>query len=114
MRERKMIEVGQKLWFVPYEPHRNPPFEVEVVKVGRRYVTVSRWEGDTNLLKLEKDSLRQAGSAGSKAYVSRGAYDDWVACERAWSMLREAVCWSRPESVTMDRIMGALALLRGE
>jgi hypothetical protein len=108
-----MIEVGQKLWFVPYESNRNPPFEVEVVKVGVKFVTVARFRGDTNGLRLVKDSLQEDNTSGGRAYVSQEAYDNWLSLQRAWGSLREAMYGRMPRDITMERIKEAREILYG-
>lgn len=37
----KKLKVGQKLWFVPSYGRRAKPYEVEVVKVGRKWAYIN-------------------------------------------------------------------------
>lgn len=92
--------VGQKLWWVPPHNHHRPEinggYEVEVTKVGVKYVTVvfafsnSHFPLNHVFCKEggeEKDSYQLKRG---KAYLSREVYESYVAKREAWKDVQKA------------------------
>ena len=106
----RKIEVGQKLWWVPFEGYYGSPREVTVVKIGRKWATLS------NCHRIELDSWIADGgqySSPGSCYESEKVYEEAVKLSADWAKLRGAVDMmrTRPECVTSESIVQIRQLL---
>lgn len=82
-----MIEVGQKLWFVPMEK-RQAPREVEVLSIGRKWATLSGMHSRLDVATMRMEPTGYGYGRDGDVYLSEGDY--LRARERliAWAQLR--------------------------
>jgi hypothetical protein len=104
------LSVGQKLWFVPYEHRRNPPHDVTVTKVGRKWATLD------NGHRIDVETWQADGgdcSSPGKCYPDRAAWENEQDRQAAWNVLRRAVgdTWRPPAGVTVEGVVEAMRLL---
>lgn len=90
------MQVGQKLFYVPHPDHcRQPePYEVEVTKVGRKWVSVKNPTDQWGTFRISLEDMRADGGQ----YISPGtcyfSRELWVrATESAhyWNLFRNEV-----------------------
>ena len=109
-----MLQVGQKLWYVPHRHHRRgEPYEVEVTKVGRKWATVGEgWRQE----RIDLETMQADGkgySSPGTCYLSREHYETEQERLAAWSQLTKALQYSRcPAGVTTEGIKQAMQLLK--
>ena len=60
-----MIEVGQKLWFVPNERRHSDGYEVEVTKIGRKWAELGHAKLRIDLSDLIADGGRYPSPGSS-------------------------------------------------
>lgn len=104
--------VGQKLFYVPYESNRrtqSQPYEVEVIKVGRKWIYVKNPENMWEEFRIDAATMcadgKQFTSPGT-CYYSR---EKWVeATERLhyWTMFRTEVSnrWRPPHQLSLEDV----------
>lgn len=87
--QRNAIEVGQQLWFVPWEArnHHRATFET-VTKIGREWITMSgrnpnRFRKDDPKMRADSRGYSSPGSY----YLSREAHEQEVARNKRWRSL---------------------------
>lgn len=106
-----MLTVGKKLWWVPKEPTRRPCRNVEVLKVGRKWATLS------NGHRIAIDSFIADGgkySSPGRCYESKEQYTSIRRLNMAWEKFTHILYLQRtvPDGVTIDDIEAAKKLLR--
>lgn len=106
-------EVGQKLWWVPfhnkYHPEDNGGYEVEVVKVAIKYVTIRTgppWPSEHRFLK--DTGFENTDWRPGQAFQSSDALEAKRALDAAWEDLNKtmrAVLYGRPPvGLTIEQI----------
>ena len=100
-------EVGQKLWLVHRQISHGETEEVEVVKVGRKWLTLSCG------CRVEVDNLRTEGSDSTTCYLSRNAWEEDMALRESWRKFRLDVEGKTfiPLGVTVQKISDARKIL---
>lgn len=76
----KEIKVGDKLWYVAnnWGRQQGSQYEVEVVKVGNKWITVSRLNFN-NPFRIDSNTLWQDGkgyTSPGRCYLSKKQYDE--------------------------------------
>lgn len=110
--------VGQELWFEPSERRRREQpddkgcYLVRVVKVGRRWVKLSRGGDrmDVNTMEVDGGAYQSPG----RCWPSKKAWQAEEARQDAWRELRDHVArqWRPPEWLPTEDIVRALAIVR--
>lgn len=99
------MKVGDTVVWVPHEK-RNPPVDVTITKIGRKYATLS------NDLRVD---LKTLGSRDwftqGRIYLSRAEYDTALAAKNAWTALNNAMGYAPPPGITAADIKAARKLL---
>ena len=100
---------GQVLYYVPFEPRRNPPFEATVVKVGRKWAELDRGRR----IDLTSGTVEYPGWGGhDRVFESQDAYDRHAEADLLWGQLyRKLYGAVRPSGTDSDRIRKAAELL---
>lgn len=105
-----MIEVGQKLYFVPnnrYGARR----DVVVTKVGRRWAAIGpRMRVDVNTLRVDGRGYMSPG----QCWLSEAAYREELALQAEWDSLNGYVSRRHrvPEGITIEAIRQVKELLK--
>lgn len=101
-----MLEVGQKLWYVPNYGHAR---EVTITTVGRKWATFDalRRRVDVETLKVDGGNYDSPG----RCYQSREEYEEKVALQIAWDTLRRQIALRSLPSCTIEAINEAWKLL---
>lgn len=102
------LTVGQKLWWVPVNTwtvlHGNEGREVTVIKVGRRWATVTH---GASHFRIDFDGLREEranyGLSG-RCYLNSTEYKEKLAVDHEWRWLRHMIPGSAPAHITFDAI----------
>lgn len=104
-----MLKEGQTLWWVPAQNRNAQGREVTVVKVGRKWATIS------NNYRIAIDNLVADGgiySPPGQCYPSQAAYEAELALNAAWHKFRRSLdLRAVPNGVTIDNIEAARKLL---
>lgn len=104
------LTVGQKLWFVP--GYNYQPFDVEVVKIGRRWATVENYMH--RAIRIDIETMRPHENDGNGlCYLSREDYETKQALGVAWRNLCSDISrmYRTPDGVTVEKIAAARKLL---
>lgn len=115
--------VGQKLWWT-YRPSNQPSsdsYEVIVVKVGIKYVTVEAQAGKTSTGKRTHIFVKQSGREHSyrqqagRAFLSKEVHAEFVVLNDAWramcKLARERL--QEHHSVPVDMTMHEISIITG-
>ena len=91
------MQVGQKLFYVPYEANRrtqSSPYEVEVTKVGRKWATVKNPENEWEVFRIDIETMcadgKQFTSPGT-CYFSRELWVEATESLHYWNLFRNEV-----------------------
>lgn len=110
-----MLEVGQRLYYVPSNKRMGDPEEVEVTKIGHKWAvvnTTSKYAREFG--RIGKDSLILDGgqhSSPGRCYLSQQDYEYQVACCVEWQDINRRMGYSPKQGVTLDAILEAKRLL---
>lgn len=101
---------GQKLYWVYSESRQGAPREVEIVKVGRKWLELS------NRYRVDRETLCADGrgySSPGRCHLSKEEYEQRVSRTRAWESMRRRVMerWQPHEGVDVAAIQQAERLL---
>ena len=108
-----MLKVGQKLWMV-VSLNRTEEYEVEVVKIGRKWATLSGRYGRVDRVDIETLQVDSGQYTSYKSvYLSRDDYLNEVALNKAWKSLSRFFSNhnNRPAKATVESIKQAKELL---
>lgn len=105
----------QKLWWVPfpnkYRPEDSAGHEVEVVKLGTKYITVQRadkvgWK--SQFVFNKKDGYENSSHRPGRAWPTLEAHEAWLALNDAWDalsvVLRKVAYRPPPAGLTIEQI----------
>lgn len=104
-------EVGQRLWWVYSDKRRGESFEVEITKVGRKWLelkkagTVASSAGRADMETLEVDRSR------ARLYRDKTEHERQVELSALWRSLREAIGYSPTRTATVEGVHKAAAIL---
>jgi hypothetical protein len=99
-----MLEIGQKLWFVPSDRRWSQPREVTVTKIGRKWAYTNRYRNEE---KVDKETLVVSGggyASPGRCWLSQEEYEAHAAADREWRRLKNDMPWSVPNGVTVEKI----------
>lgn len=107
MQSTPVFHVGQLLYWVNYERRMGPPSEVAIVKVGRRWLTLS------NHKRVDRETLIEDSDAPGLCYLSKAAHDAVEERQQAWSELKRRLWDSHniPPDLSAQDIRRAMNLL---
>ena len=108
------MKVGQKLWFVSAYGY-GIAREVEVLKVGRKYITFKYCGYAQSSTFPDEDGYihSRLRDCLGRIYQSKEAYDAEMARQNAWRDLRQRTAGGYPPpNVSMENIMAAMELLK--
>jgi hypothetical protein len=107
VKEGKMLTVGQKLWFVPYQ-RRVEAHEVIVEKVGRKWASIGYYRINIDTLKVDGGQYSSPGAC----YLSKEAYEAEIKLNQEWDAFRRLVDANyAPKGITIERIKEAINIL---
>ena len=109
-----MLNVGQKLWFVPYQKYHGPAREVEVQTVGRKWATATTLRNRINIENLTVDDAGYMSTG--QCYLSEQEYNDTVGFQNEWQSFVKRVSHIRikPEHITRDDLNELKRILKME
>lgn len=101
---------GQKLCWVFSESRRGEPCEVEILRVGRKWLELS------NRQRVDRETLRADGrgySSPGRCFQSREEYERINLRAKAWDRIRRRITerWHPHDSVDMESMLQAERLL---
>lgn len=108
-----MIEVGQKLWFVPQMKYAGDPREITVVKVGRKWAYTDERRADRfNVETLALDGHGYTPSG--RLYLRQEDHTREQEISAEWTKAKASMSnkWHAPDGVTADDIRAAVKLLK--
>jgi hypothetical protein len=108
-----VIEVGQKLWFVPAQRYAGAPREIAVTKVGRKWAYTDEGRADrfdVNTLALDGHGYNSPG----RLYLRREDHALEVEVSAEWSKAAASMRnkYRAPEGVSVADIKAAVKLLK--
>lgn len=102
--------VGQKVLIVGINDRGKPPFESEVLKVGRKLVTVKApWYGDAQF-RMESNQIND--QYGHYWLMTPESYAETIRRDQLLAAIRRADIYGRP--YTNDQLERVLAILEEE
>jgi hypothetical protein len=110
-----MIEVGQKLWFVPNRNGRGYPREVTVSKLGRKWITLAEpYEPRINRETLIADGGNYISPG--RCYLDKQAYEQDQELQKRWRLIqwRFMHVSSKPDHITDADLADLERILRVE
>ncbi len=106
------LKVGDKLFYVSGSNDRNRTFDIEIVKVGNKYLTCKILPHSMEF-KITKDTLREVTNVGSpgKAYYHRETWELEIRANKLFDELRQKIGYGRTQASSPDAIKEAARLL---
>jgi len=110
------FEAGQKLWFVPAQKYNGEPKEVEIARVGRKWLILSSHNMrhgsrvDMNNLYLDGHGYSSPG----RCYLSKETWEAEQKMESTWYEFKELVriqCTAK-KGVTVEDIQKCKEILK--
>ena len=105
-----MLQVGQKIYWVPNKRNQMVEQEVTVEKVGKKWATISggRYRIDIETLRADGGNYSSPGCC----YLDRMAYDAELEASRTWDKFRQSIGFHPLKGVTATDIQQAMILLK--
>ena len=105
-----MLQVGQKLWWVPSARYGMSEQEVTVEKIGRKWATLSggRYRIDIKTLRADGSNYCSPGTC----YIDKEAFLIERETRLLWCKLRTSLTLQLPAGVTVSDIQQAMQLLK--
>lgn len=106
------MEVGQKLWYVPWQNRHSGPYWVEVEKIGRKWATLTHNHGRIDIHSMKKDG-GQYTSPG-QCYYSIELYQEHLDGVQAWGELSNLInkLPNPPTHLNLNQIKHLVALVK--
>jgi len=111
---RRKYEVGQRLWWERIARWGECDQEIEITKVGRKWLTVwtvGEHSHEFGRLNAETLSLKMNSTPPGRVWISREECETRRALERAWRSLREAIGYLPTRTATVEGVHKAAAIL---
>ncbi|MFS0736909.1 hypothetical protein ABC347_07655 [Sphingomonas sp. 1P06PA] len=97
------LTVGQKLWFVPFQPRHMSPSEITIRKIGRKWVYADRMRINPETLEVDGGGYTSPGSC----WLSEADWQANTMRSEAWDRLRQMIRgqWRAPDNLSADDIL---------
>jgi hypothetical protein len=102
-----MLQVGQKLWYVPHHRWHGAPREIIVESIGRKCGKIDERGSKIDLNTLVVHDRDMGGIA--QCYVDRAAYESDALLGRTWRDFQRRLNHHPPAGVTTEEIIALAA-----